>query len=211
MCRVVLLLGFIISFLSVSAQGLETDIFGSLIYVSQDRNYKAKLEKNIFDDLIFSDNKDNKISYDKKYLEQMFPGIHGSKAKQTQLMWSLLRENGQNSKYVAKHKIDIFDKVIIEDNRGYKLEQGKDIFGHENIREEFNGVKSSIKRNVHGYLEAKVGKDSASLKKNVFNKWIYEDSLGNKFEFASRTWDRLIEFYGSDNAVLKYLLEEYFY
>lgn len=211
MKRIYLFVFFVSILTTVSAQRMETDIFGNLKYISQQGDYKAKLEKNIFDDLIFSDSKDNKISYDKKYLNQMFPGIHGSKAQQTQLMWSLLREKGRNSNYVAKHEIDIFDKVIITDNRGYKLEQGKDIFGHVNIKEEFNGVKSTIKRNVHGYLEAKIANDKASLKKSVFDKWIYEDDLGNKLEFAPRTWERLIAFYKTDSGVFKYLLDEYFY
>lgn len=76
-----------------------------------------------------------------------------------------MRENRRDENYKASYKIDIFDKLIIEDNRGYKLEEGKDIFGHNNIEEQRNGVKSSLKRNIHGYLEFQEGRDNASLKK----------------------------------------------
>lgn len=211
MTRIYLLLIFILTFTGVSAQRLETDIFGNLAYSSPDRDYKALLAKNIFDDLVFTDNRDNKISYKKKYLDKMFPGIRGSKAQQTELMWSLLRENAHNSKYVANYKIDIFDKVIIEDNRGYKLVQGVDIFGHQNIEEQFDGIKTSIKRNLQGYLEASVDQEKASLKKDVFDKWGYEDSLGNRFQFGAQTWKQLMHRFGSDDRVFQFLLENYFY
>ena len=48
---------------------IETDIFGDII--GSTNGVRSKLEKNIFDDLIFSDNNQNKITYKKDFLDKV--------------------------------------------------------------------------------------------------------------------------------------------
>lgn len=204
---------FLFSGLSVFGQRseIDVDIFGNLNYKSRDGKYTATLEKNIFDDLIYKDSRRNQITFEKKYLDKEYRGIIGNKEQQRKLFLNLVRENRRDENYKASYKIDIFDKLIIEDNRGYKLEEGKDIFGHNNIEEQRNGVKSSLKRNIHGYLEFQEGRDNASLKKDIFDKWTYEDSFGNKVQLAPKTWDRMIRRFRTDEAILQFFVDQFFF
>jgi len=213
MKKVIALIALLFSLIAVFAQqyDMETDIFGNLDYTSRDAKYNATLEKNIFDDLVFSDSRNNEVKYEKKYLDKQYPGIHQNKQMKINLFSDLLWQNRKSRGYKAEYQIDIFGKLIIEDNEGYKLEEGKDIFGHNNVEEEINGVKTSIKRNIHGEVEFTSGTDRATLKKDIFDKWVYEDSLGNKFQFGSHTWDRLIRRFRTDEKILLSLVDQYFF
>ncbi len=53
--------------LSVQSQHMETDIFGDLVYHHRTNNYKAYLRKNIFEDSVFPDTRNNSIKMDKSY------------------------------------------------------------------------------------------------------------------------------------------------
>ncbi|TJZ60631.1 hypothetical protein FAZ15_11605 [Sphingobacterium olei] len=204
-----LLLSFSVLFAQRGAIG--TDIFGTLQYRSADGGYKASLEKNIFDDLIFTDSRSNKLQYEKKYLDKIEPGLRGNKDAQARLLRRLVRENNRHSDYSATFKVDIFDKTIIEDNKGYKLEEGKDIFGHINVEEQVNGSKTQLKRNLQGGLEYIRDKNKASFGQDIFDKWIYKDSFGNEIQFSKETWKRIMEQYGTDEEFFWELLDRYFY
>lgn len=206
---VALMLSFSVLFAQRGA--IDTDIFGALQYRSADGRYKASLEKNIFDDLIFTDSRNNKLQYEKKYLDKAEPGLRGNKDAQMRLLRRLVRENSRHADYRATFKVDIFDKTIIEDNKGYKLEEGKDIFGHVNVKERVNGSKAQLKRNLRGGLEYTRDNNKASFDKDIFDKWIYKDSFGNEIEFGKETWKRILEQYGTDEEFFWELLERYFY
>lgn len=205
----VLLLGTIYIF--AQSNNIEKDIFGDLQYSSNDRGYTAKLKKDIFDNLIFSDNLNNEITLEKKYLDTEFPGILQNERIKRRLMSNLIRENRNDRGYRAKYQIDIFGKLIIEDNRGYKLEKDKDIFGNDSFEENINGVKTSMKRNFFGGLDYSFGNEKASLKKDIFSKWVYEDSLGNKIEFGKQWWDTLIRRYRNDEGIFLHFIDHIFY
>ncbi|MFD2555773.1 hypothetical protein [Sphingobacterium tabacisoli] len=190
---------------------VDTDIFGNLQFKSVDGQYKASLEKNIFDDLVFTDSRKNKLHYEKKYLDKMEPGLRGDKEAQARMLRRLVRENKRSSEYKATFKIDIFDKTIIEDNKGYKLEESKDIFGNTNIQEQSSGRKSVFKRNFKGGLEYTEGEKTASLGKDIFDRWLYKDSFGNEIQFSKETWKRVLEQYGTDEKFFWDLLDRWFY
>lgn len=190
---------------------VDTDIFGALHFKSTDGQYKASLEKNIFDDLVFTDSRNNKLHYEKKYLDKMEPGLRGDKEAQRRMLKRLVRENKRNSDYKATFKVDIFDKTIIEDSKGYKLEEGKDIFGNTNVKEQVNGSVSELKRSLKGGLEYTAGKNTASLEKDIFDRWLYKDSFGNEIQFGKETWKRILQRYGSDEKFFWYLLDRWFY
>ncbi|MDR2285653.1 MAG: hypothetical protein LBE37_20740 [Sphingobacterium sp.] len=190
---------------------VEEDIFGNLEFRARDNAYKATLEKNIFDDLIFSDSKNNKIEFGNKYLQSQYPGILKDKNRQVDMLMGLVRENRSKSSYSAKFNVDIFDNLIIEDNKGYKLERGRDIFGNEKVEERINGEKASFKRNLNGGLEYSRGRDNASLTKDIFDRWTYKDSFGNDIQFGKQTWTRIMEQYRSDESFFRQLLDDYFY
>ncbi|MDF2478756.1 MAG: hypothetical protein K0S24_4239 [Sphingobacterium sp.] len=190
---------------------INTDIFGNLQFKSTDGQYKASLEQSIFDKLIFSDSHKNKVEFEKKYLDKIEPGLQGNKESQIRMMKRLIRENRRRSNYKATFKVDIFDKVIVEDNKGYKLEEGKDIFGNMDVKEEFDGSKSQLKKNMRGGLEYTRDNNSASLEKDIFDKWIYKDSFGNEIQFNKVVWNHAVKQYGSEENFFWRLLDQYFY
>lgn len=213
MKRFIVILALVLSFSVLFAQrgAIETDIFGALQYTSADGGYRASLEKNIFDDLLFKDSRNNKLQYEKKYLDKAEPGLRGNKDAQVRLLRRLVRENSRRTDYSATFKVDIFDKTIIEDNKGYKLEKGKDIFGNINVEERVNGSQAQLKRNLRGGLEYTRDKHKASFGKDIFDKWIYKDSFGNEIQFGKATWQRILDQYGTDEEFFWELLDRYFY
>ncbi|TDS12327.1 hypothetical protein [Sphingobacterium paludis] len=190
---------------------IQRDMFGDLNYQSRDGDYQSTFKKNVFDDLIFTDNRNNKVTLEKKYLIATYPGILGNENMKRELFNELIRENRRSEGYVAKYSIDIFNKLIIEDNKGYKLEKGKDIFGHDQIAEEVDGVKSSFNKTLNGTLEYTYGNDKASLKKDIFKKYLYSDSFGNELQFNEKTWRTLTRRYESDEEAFMSLIDHFFY
>ncbi len=186
---------------------IETDIFGDLVYRSN--GYTATLKKNIFDDLTYSDNQNNNIVFEKKYLQQEAPKVLSDNSAKMDIFRYLIRKHRSESGFSEKYSVDIFGTTIIEDNRGNKVEMGTDIFGNPTYDEKSGGVQTSISRSLNGMLEYRSGGESASLGKDVFNKWTYRDSSGNKFEFGDRTWDKLIRRFGNDENVFRFLVDEF--
>ncbi|MVX37187.1 hypothetical protein [Myroides sp. LoEW2-1] len=200
----------LVIFSSIShGQGIEKDIFEDLKYRSQ--GYSATFKKNIFDDLVFSDNQKNKIEFTKKYLDLQFPGIHDSEGKKISLFEQLLLTHQKDNGYVATYKVDIFDTVIFEDNRGNKTEMGKDIHGNSTFKENRGGKSSSISTNFRGEVEYSSGGVKATLKKTFKGTWMYEDTDKNTIEFSSKAWDKMLEKFGRKEDVLFFFVQEFLY
>ena len=197
--------------LQLSAQQIKVDIFDDLEYQSENGQYKANLKKNIFDDLVFSDNNNNELTFRKKYLEIENKILLEDEEARIDFFRHLIRRYRSEEKYKASFSVNIFDDIVIEDNRNNKIKKGTDIFGHPVYEEKFNGVETTIKRDLSGNPEYKSGKEQATLKKDIFNKWIYQDSSGNKFEFSDQTWNSLMDQYGSDENILYFLINEFLY
>ena len=186
---------------------IETDIFGDLKY--QHGDYTAALKKDVFDNLTFTDNNDNKIVFEQKYLLQEYPRVKENNEAKMDFFRQLVRRYRSEGRYETKYSIDIFRTTIITDNRGNKIEKGTDIFGNTTYEEESNGVNMSVKRALNGTLEYRSGGDSASLGKDIFDKWIYKDSYGNKFEFGTKTWNALERRFGNDEEIFWFLINQF--
>lgn len=185
----------------------ETDIFGDLRYESN--GYRATLKKDIFDALTFSDSNGNEIVFEEKYLDSEYrQGLSNDKDAKAGFFRRLIHRYSPENGYRAKYSVDIFGTTVIEDNRGNKIEMGTDIFGNPTYKEKSGGVESSFSRSLNGTLEYRSGRESASLGKDIFNKWTYSDSSGNKFEFSPQTWSRLEKRFGSDENVFMFLVRE---
>ena len=190
-----------------------TDIFGDLQYRDADLNYKATLRQDIFDALVFTDSKQNKVTYEKKFIDLRFPGILNDKPRKTDMLMNLVREYGDDQKYVAKYSVTIFDKVLIEDNRGYRLEQDIDLYAGQGYPQD--GPNSNryaqVRKDAYGNLSIRDGRETASLAKSNRGLWSYEDSLGNRFEFGRKTWNQLSRRYRSMEDIFLSILDAYFY
>jgi len=199
----------IITLLTYS-QRMDVDFFGNPRYESRDMRYSASLKEDIFNNLIFSDNMNNEITYEKKYLDIYFPSVSGNIEKKTDFLSHLIHTYNHTSNYKATFSVDIFNDVIIKDNRGNSVEMGTDIFGNPTYNERTNHGSISVKRDIFGNMEYKSEKIEASLKKDIFNKWTYTDNSGNKFEFGEKTWNKLIRKFGNDENIIVYLVDEFF-
>ena len=190
-----------------------TDIFGDLQYRDDDLNYKATLRRNVFDALVFTDSKQNKVTYEKKFIDLSLPGILEDKPRRTDMLMYLVGERAKDQKYEAKYSVTIFDKVLIADNRGYRLEQDLDIFVSQGYPQSgMNPNKyAQIHKDTYGNLSIREGRETAALAKGQRGVWSYEDSLGNRFSFARKTWNQLARRYQSTEEIFLYLLDTYFY
>jgi len=210
MKKLAILLIVIFSTINVFAQrgNYGNNFFGHLEFRSVDGTYTATLEKNIFDGLVFTDNAKNNVSFDKKYLDRHYPGIMSDNKGKSDFFRRLVRKLYRDSGYKASHTVDIFNKEIVEDNRGYRSESGKDIFGHEFFEEKGKDGSLSIKRNLQGVLEYDRNNYSASLGKDIFGKWIFSDNEGNEIQFNYNSWKKLINKFGTDKEVLWFLVDK---
>lgn len=195
--------------LSTYAQHIEKDIFGDLKFEPQDESYTASLKKNIFDNLVFSDNRDNEITFEKEYLRKNYPDLAKNEDAKRYFFRQLVDEYKHERNYKASYKIDIFGKEIFEDNRNTKVETGIDFFGNPTYEEKINNQTRSMHRDLSGNLEYNSDHEKAWLKKNIFNRWVYTDSNGNEFEFSEKTWRRLMDKYETEENVLFYLVDEF--
>jgi len=170
------------------SQIIENDIFGDFSHKSSDGLYNAFLKKDIFDNLSFTDSNKNEIVFKKKYLKLNYNKVTEDIHAKILFFKDLINVHRDNIEYKITYSINIHDKVVVEDNRGFKEEIGKNIF---------NG------------LEYKSNEKQASLKKDIFNYWVYEDSSGNKFQFSNRTWRNLKHTHYSNENVFTFLINSF--
>lgn len=208
MKKIHILLFLLLITLPLHAQRMENDIFGDPTYESSDRNYKANLKKDIFDNLIFTDNNKNELKFEKKYLDAFYPNLLTNGEAKFDFFRHLISTYRQDAGYQATYSIDIFNAVIIKDNRNYELKMGKDIFGNATYEEKRNGEQLSIRKNLMGEFEYDSNRLDAKLKKDILNRWEYSDNSGNTFEFGESTWNALKRRFGTEEDILMYIVRE---
>ncbi|REG98146.1 hypothetical protein [Flavobacterium aquicola] len=191
------------------SQNIDTDIFNNLTYESQDRLYKSYFKRNIFGDLIFSDNRSNEVTLKKEYIELKYGHLSDNSQEKNDVFINMIYQYRKDKNYKVTYSIDIFNKIVIEDNRNGKIEIGKDFFGNETYNENVDGESKSIERNFNGALEYKANNENAILEKDSFNKWTYKDSFGNELKFSSKTWNRFINNFGTEENIFHYLINEF--
>ncbi|GAA4131376.1 hypothetical protein GCM10022216_01420 [Sphingobacterium kyonggiense] len=187
-----------------------TNIFGDLEFTSQDGKYDAKLKKDIFNALVFSDNQGNEIKFEKKYIDVYFKGDPDEKSLKSRLFRRLIRENYGERDYKASFEVDILGTEIVKENRNSErtsnIRNNRD-HGNEGDNRSAN---ISIRRNDQG-LEYKNDGESASLEKDNSGKWWYNDSKRNEVQFNEESWRKLLDKFSSDTEVLRYLVDLYLY
>lgn len=172
--------------------------------------YDAQLEKSFFGGLDFSDNNRNKIEFSKEYLNLEYSGILEDDELQQLFLMDLVKKYKYTNRYTATYEVDMFGKVTIKDNQGNKIEYGTDLFGNKIYEDKKRGIKYSIGKDLMGDYNYKSGRESASLKKDIFDKWKYTDSFGNKLEIGQETWGRWITQFRDEEGVLFYLITVFF-
>lgn len=196
----------IASVLQLNAQEIRFDIFGNLQYVTRDRQYTASLKKDIFDNLIFTDNNSNEVRVMKRYLESSYGDYSADEGFLIGFFQGFISAYNHSTGYEATYDVDIFGNVKFEDNQNSSLEIGRDIFGNLTYKENGSNVTTIIRRDLLGDLEYRSANQRASLKKGLFNNWRYSDSSGNRFEFSNSSWQLLSELHGNEEDVLLFLI-----
>ncbi|RIJ37253.1 hypothetical protein [Pontibacter oryzae] len=209
MKRYLILLLLTVASLKLQAQDLKLDVFGNLNYESKEQRYEASLKKDVFDNLIFTDNNKNELTFAKKYLDLNYKYLQTDEEARVDFFRQVINRFISDRGYKAKFDVDILDNIIIEDNRNGKVEIGTDIFGNTTYEEKRSGVKASVKRDLSGNLEFRAGKAQAQLKKSVFNKWSYSDNSGTKLEFSPEAWNKMLRMYESDENVFLFLVNTF--
>ena len=189
-------------------QLIERNFFGDLEYHSRNGEYKATLEKNVFNDLVFSDNMHNKITFEEKYLHWEYGDLLKNEREEHMFLMDLVRQYRRESHYKATYEIDIFNNLVIEYNRSYKLEVGEDIFGNITHEESINGHRIAITREKDGGLIYESNSQKASLQKDIFDRWIYEDSRENKLVFTNTSWANMERKYGNHERIFQHFMDE---
>jgi len=187
-----------------------TNIFGDLEFTSQDMRYQAKLKKDIFNELTFSDNQGNEIKFEKRYIDLYFKGDPDEKSLKSRLFRRLIRENFGERDYKASFEVDILGNEVVEDNRDSKRRSINRGYSENVNTGNIKSVNKSILSNDRGF-EYKNKGYSASLEKDNSGKRWYYDSKGNEIQFNEESWSKLLEKFSSDTEVLRYLVDLYLY
>ncbi len=213
MKKIVLFLLVLSATLPLTAQriSIDTDIFGDLRYRSSDPDYTASLKKDIFDNLTFTDSRRNKIVFEEDYLKEKYPAVLTDTEAKIDFFRGIVNRHHLDKGYEATFSVDIFGTIEMKDNLGNTTKEKTDIFGNKSYEETGSGKSSSIRRGLNGTLEYRSGGTTASLEKSTFgrDKWVYEDSTGNRFEFSNWTWTEMVNRFGNDEQIFIFLIDEF--
>ena len=197
--------------LQTYSQTVKFDVFDNLVYESENDRYIANLKEDIFEGFVFTDSRKNKLTYKKEYIEFKFPELFENKDARIDFFMSLIHNYRSDRRYEATFMIDIFDKIVIEDNKNNKTEIGQDIFGNATYKRRNGNEQIRIVKNISGGLEFKSNRKNATLEKNIFKIWNYTDSRGNKIEFGARTWNGFLQEYESKENIFMFLIDTFLF
>ncbi len=181
---------------------------------------KRKLEKNIFNDLIFSDSNNNKITYKSDFIKKVLKiSANDTEFKQS-LFSSLTYFLNDKKNYQETFDVNIFDQVIISSNTGDKIQIDLDMVSDEDRflwtnkykiinNQSVDTPKFNIKRDAFGNLSFKDYNTWARIVINNYGEAEYQDSYKNTVRFNSRAWKKAVRNAGGDDVFFEYLLELY--
>lgn len=190
-----LLILLIFTTLNISAQhgrdredmykNISVDIFGDLQYRSKN-GFKASLKKNIFDDIIYSDDNSNETKYSKEQWAELLNKFQDD--RENCFVWLIKTHRGvENTK--EEYKVNIFGDKVYKDN-----------FGNS----------ETYKRNIFGDLVYEnSNRQEAKLRKNIFDEMEYSDSKGTTRKYKTKEWENLLKKYYDEEAIFKILVRKY--
>lgn len=121
----------LVVFLSLTIQAqhraqISTSFNGGLEY--HVNGYKATLQTNIFDDLIFKDNRNNQVKFNKDYMEYASHDNDWFQNYKSLLFNTLIQRFKNETNYSETFSVDIFGDLKYEDNKGNRASLKKNIF-----------------------------------------------------------------------------------
>ena len=210
---------------------LRRNIMGEWEYSSND--FRATLGKDIFENVVYKDNRGNRVTYSKEFINKITRGEkHGAgENMETHLFLGLTKDVGRKRNYSEEYSVNIFGDIEYKnsdgrritikkdmfrgfeykDNQGMSLSIRRDIFGNLEM-EDNNGNKWSIERDIFGDLRFRYDfKECATLKKDIFDEVEYQDNKGNKIKYSKSVWEQMVKRHGNDEKVFSMLLKKYWW
>jgi len=203
---------------------LKKDVFDAWIY-SDNRNNEIKFSKEYWVDILQDFRQDETKIF--AWMINLYDGLSGYKEEyKTDIFGYQQYESNQRGK--ASLKKDVFDAWIYTDSRNNEINFSKeywaDIMGDfdRNERRAFiwlintsanlSSYKEKYKIDVFGYQQYENNqREKASLKKDVFDNMIYEDSKGTKIQFAENQWKKQLRKHHSDKKIFMNLIQCYLF
>ncbi|WP_410880137.1 hypothetical protein [Myroides sp. DW712] len=205
--KTILAMVFILCTSMSYGQRIQQDVFNNLVYQSD--HYQAKLKKNIFDDLTFSDSNNNIITFNKAYLEKKMGVNYNEADTKSMFFQDLVLDYMQIRGYEASYKVDIFGTLTLTDNQGKTLTAKEDIFGHRQIKHEHGKKSFDIQTTSTGELSYKATNQSATLAKDSDGTRTYTDSNDTKIVMTKSLWERLIKKHQTESNLFIFLIEQF--
>lgn len=188
------------------------DMFDTWKFETNENNYKAELKKDIFNAWIFSDNKGNQSSYDEKYLSKIPNHPFRTSKEQYTFFVNLMDRFSTEKNYRVDFKVDIFNKVIVSDNRGFKRESTEAYYLLPNFQIAEDTVLNDaihIRKINNGEFAYRDSNEYARIFESRMKRWTYEDSSGNRFQISPSTWNKMMQLYKSEDEILRHLIFQY--
>ena len=130
-----------------------------------------------------------------------------------------------NNRNKATLKKDVLDRWIYEDDNRNEIKFSKEFWddiikdhrGNEekafkwliNMNKNLKNYKEEYKVDILDRLQFENNqRESASLRKDIFDKYIYEDSKRNKIEFDEKQWKRFCRKHRSDKKAFMELIQQ---
>ncbi|MDU1889460.1 MAG: hypothetical protein E6767_02115 [Dysgonomonas sp.] len=202
---------------------IEKNFFGEVIY-KDSYNNQQKLSKEFWENL--------KRDFDNNEIEILFWMMDQDQAsvgKKTELARDIHgRLNYEKDDFKATLQENIFNDGVYTDSNKNEVKFSKE-FWSELLRDydnsdtniffeimdqckDLKNYKEEYKIDIFGHRQySNNQREKASLSTNIHDRKIYEDSKGNKIEYAPDVWKRLISRYKTENKIFLDLVRRHLF
>jgi len=161
----------------------EDFLFSELIHKYRDRrNVHDTLGKDIFENVIYKDNRGNKVTYSKEFLGKLRKGRHrGDRNIEEFLLLGLAKDVGKKRNYTEEYTVDIFGNVEYKNSEGRRVSIKKDMFDSFEYKDN-QGVSLSIRKDIFDHVQVNDGRgNKVDVGRDIFGDLQVKDNKGNKW------------------------------
>ena len=153
---------------------------GELEYSSNE--FRATLGKDIFENVIYKDNRGNKVTYSKEFLGKLRRGGHkGDSDVEEFLLLGLAKDVGKKKNYTEEYTVDIFGNVEYKNSEGRRVSIKKDMFDGFEYKDN-QGVSLSIRKDIFDHVQVNDGRgNNVDIGRDIFGDLQVKDNKGNKW------------------------------
>ena len=144
--------------------------------------FRATLGKDIFENVIYKDNRGNKVTYSKEFLGKLRKGRHrGDRNIEEFLLLGLAKDVGKKRNYTEEYTVDIFGNVEYKNSEGRRVSIKKDMFDSFEYKDN-QGVSLSIRKDIFDHVQVNDGRgNKVDVGRDIFGDLQVKDNKGNKW------------------------------